>query len=67
MDALKLYESCKCNLKLYLQIWNLDDRIILDMDHSKRPQKEFEIINVNELFHSPMNKLKLMNFMQNKY
>lgn len=39
--ALQIYKSCNVDLELRLQIWNVDDRIIKDKDHRRRPQSQF--------------------------
>ena len=31
------YTKCHVQLKLMLEMWNIDDRILLDKDHKKRP------------------------------
>lgn len=40
LDALKIYQGFTVELQVILQVWNLDDRVLKDKDHSKRAQFE---------------------------
>lgn len=37
MEALQVYAECLVEFTLHLQVWSLDDRIMLDSDHRQRP------------------------------
>jgi|TARA_B110000285_G_C15016513_1_gene559333 methionine aminopeptidase len=50
-----------------LEIWNIDDRIIKDKDHRKRPQAEKTILKKKEKFNKPQSFLSIMKILQNKY
>jgi hypothetical protein len=43
-----LKSPSKINLKLYLQSWNLDDRILMDKCHNEVPQWEYVVLDVDE-------------------
>ena len=47
-QVLQFYKNCLVEFQLSLQIWNIDDRIMKDKDHRKRPSNEFQILRVKE-------------------
>ena len=50
IEALKVYAECTVEFSLYLQVWNLDDRVMIDSDHRKRPIVEVLTLRTNMQF-----------------
>ena len=61
------YSSCKAQLKLTLELWNVDDRILLDKSHTKRAYSKKLILDETESFENRINQAQIMRFLQNKY
>lgn len=66
-DVLQIYESCLVDFELSLQIWNIDDRIMKDRDHRKRPNMEFQILKVKEQMNEVNSVFGHLTKLQNKY
>ena len=66
--ALQVYKNTQIELDLQLQVWNIDDRIIKDTDHRKRPTQTFSVLkNTTCLCDHPMTTFDHMNHIQNLY
>jgi hypothetical protein len=67
MKALTEWSWCEVKLTIRMEIWNIDDRIIKDKSHRKRPQAEKVIMTTIEKFEKPQNLIGIMRILQNKY
>ena len=67
MDALQVYSNSDVELKLYLQIWNVDDRKLLDKHHKKHPLFEKRTLEIKEKVSFSMNLFSMMRDLENKY
>ena len=50
-----------------MQVWNVEDRILMDIDHRKRAIIEVNTLHSIEAFDEPMSYFKIMKSMKNKY
>ena len=67
MDALQVYSNSDVELNLYLQIWNVDDRKLLDKHHKKHPLFEKKTLEIKEKVSCSMNLFSMMRYLENKY
>lgn len=67
MKCISIYTTCTVKLDLVLQVWNVEDRILMDVDHRKRAIIEVNTLHTIEKFDEPMSYFKIMKSMKNKY
>ena len=63
IQLLDVYKSCQVQLKLMLELWNVDDRLLLDKSHTKRPYAQKVILMVQETFEYTINQAQIMRFL----
>ena len=54
IEALQVYADCEVEFSLHLQAWSLDDRIMQDTDHRRRPIVEILTLKTSRTFEEPM-------------
>ena len=62
-----VFKNCQIDLSLTLEIWNVDDRIIMDKDHRKRAQSSYVIFEKRVTVQEPMTTFGHMHQIRNKY
>ena len=55
------------DLRLSLQIWNVDERALKDRDHSKKPLLESLLLQKTETIGPKLTSFGHMNYLQNLY
>jgi hypothetical protein len=50
-----------------MQIWDVEDRILMDKDHKKRPIMKKKVLRIIETLTKPMNSFETMSYMRNKF
>ena len=58
--ALEVHSDGVVRLDLFIELWNLDDRIIKDADHTKKPLMHHRILSVTNTLHESMNTFQMM-------
>lgn len=67
LKALRVHSSYQVRLTLTFQIWNIDDRIIKDKDHRKRPWFKKKVLSVVDDITSSMNEFQIMQALRTKF
>jgi len=62
-----VFSNQKVKLKLLIQIWNADDRVLKVKSHHKKPVFERVVLRVIEKLSQPLNRFEVMQFLKNKY
>ena len=55
------------SLDIYLEVWNIDDRVLRDANHRARPSSEHKVLNKTEFIEKRMSSFGHMEYLKNKY
>ena len=68
-SGLQRYKHAQVSFELTLQLWSMDDRIIRDRDHRRRPMFQFSTLKLKKDMENsePMNTFQMMMYLRNMY